>query len=345
MKRLDLSICIPTYNRSRNVVALAADILASNEPGIEIVVLDNGSTDDTVEKLHQLADTRLAIYSNAANFGVLHNILNVLDKAKGRYAVLLLDKDRIDLTEISRFRSFLTTSPAPAFGYCEYGIQSDVDAIRCAKGFKALRRLGYLGHHPTGYFFDTALLRSINFLERFSVFSFVGHFPLDFIFAELSLIGDGAVYQRPLFTPESAEGAAQYKSIGTTASTTDAFFSPSARLQTAINFSHHAEMLPISLSQRNQLVAERFLQGLLAATLGYRSVMSNAQLCTHYHISKRVVGLSEMLSVAIRFHKVFFAAISSGSCRPRLLRIAAVHLLIVVAVIRSVVRKRIGARQ
>src|SRR3954469_3600195 len=100
----DLSICIPTFNRSESVASLAARILAGEPGPIEIVILDNGSIDDTVTRLQRIDDPRLRIHCNGTNRGVLYNVLNVFERARGRHAVLLLDKDDVDPAAIDAFR-------------------------------------------------------------------------------------------------------------------------------------------------------------------------------------------------------------------------------------------------
>lgn len=307
MDRPDLSICIPTYNRSESVASLVSCILARDIAGLEVVVLDNGSTDDTAARLRALHDPRLSLHFNGENRGVLYNLLQVLERSRGRHSVLLLDKDQIDPAAIDSFRRFLVTHPGVGCGYCEYRSTWPDEAVIYQRGMEALRRVAYLGHHPTGYFFDMALLRSIDFTRRFGDFEFVGHFPFDFMFAELCLRADAGVYHAPIFEPERAGCAAKRKSIGTNAAKEDAFFSPRGRLKTAIHFSHHIETLPVQAAEKEKLAFERFLAGLSAATRGYRQVMASPELCAHYHIASRRVGHRELLLIALGFYRRFLA--------------------------------------
>lgn len=302
-----LSICIPTYNRIDSLKPLVERVLSCDSTDIEVVVLDNASTDDTPAVLATVADPRLTVHRNEANRGVLFNILNVLDKARGRRAVLLLDKDNLDPAQIPSFLAFLEAHPELACGFCEYHSTHAGPAEFFAQGMAALRRIAYCGHHPTGFFFDMAQLHAIDHLRRFSDFEFVGHFPFEFIFAELLLVGPGAVYHGPAFAPEPEAKAAKHKSMGTNASHEDAFFSPPGRLKTAINFSRHIGTLPIAPTDKCELVVARLLQGVYAATLGYRALMRNEAICTHYHISTRSIGPGETLVTGAHFVTMFFA--------------------------------------
>lgn len=311
--KFTLSVCIPTYNRSASLLPLVNRLLSCSDPDIEVVVLDNASTDGTLDVLGQVRDERLSVHVNPVNRGVLYNILNVIDKAQGRFAVLLLDKDNVDPLRLPALRDFLCATPNLACGYCEYHSPVAEEAVVYEAGMPALRAIAYVGHHPTGYFFSTERLRSLDCLRRFADFEVVGHFPFDFMFAELLHDGRGAVYHRPVFSPESEANAARFKSIGTNAAREDAFFSPEGRRKTAIAYGRHLATLPISPAEKRVLAGDRYVQGLVAATLSFRSLMRNEALCAHYHIATRHVGWNEMLVAAARFHRTFVAQVLEPS--------------------------------
>jgi hypothetical protein len=342
--QFDLSFCIPTYNRIASLLPLVRKILACDSPRIEVVVLDNASTDSTLQALRSISDSRLKVHANGVNRGVLFNILHVLDKAQGRHAVLLLDKDDVDPAAIPGFQAFLAREPGLACGYCEYGSDLPEEAVVFDHGMPALRRIAYSGHHPTGYFFDTARLRAVDYLARFSDFDVVGHFPFDFIFAELLIQGRGAIYHRRLFTPEPEAKAAQHKSIGTNAAREDAFFSPPGRLKTAVGFARHIGSLPLRAEEKKALVVDRFLQGLVASTVDYRALMSNAALCAHYHIATRRIGLPELAATAFSFHRGFVGqAVSGATTGDARLPKLKFHLAVVQRLVQALAR-RLGRR-
>ncbi|MCM1106152.1 MAG: glycosyltransferase [Blautia sp.] len=93
MEELVLSICMPVYNGGERMYANIKGILESNDQRFEIVVCDNGSTDDGIKKLQNLSDERLHIYVNEKNIGPLENGLKALSVGKGKYLMLLLDRD------------------------------------------------------------------------------------------------------------------------------------------------------------------------------------------------------------------------------------------------------------
>lgn len=72
-----VSVIIPTYNRADRVCRAVESVLAQNFTDFECLVVDDGSTDDTAERLAEFDDSRLKILrqenkgvSAARNFGI-----------------------------------------------------------------------------------------------------------------------------------------------------------------------------------------------------------------------------------------------------------------------------------
>jgi hypothetical protein len=299
-----LSFCIPTYNRVGSVLPLVRRLLSTQISEFEIVVSDNGSTDDTVAQLASIDDPRLVIFRNEINRGALFNQVNVLMQGRGSYSALLLDKDSVDPLLIPAFLDFLRRE-GPSTGYCEYHLPEGSAARIFKQGADALRGVAYSCHHPSGYFFRKKDLHKIAIVERFSDHATVGNFPFEFIQAELALRGPAAIYCEPLFIPESGKSAQAVKSFTINAAKGDAFFSPKGRLKMAVAFSCQILDLPLESQLQWQLVIDRFTHGLRQCTLDFRNVMANRDICEHYHIPPRHVGMPEMLRTAWWFYCQF----------------------------------------
>lgn len=98
-----LSITIPTYNRGDIVYKTVVDGLKFDCDELEIVVVDNNSTDNTKELLQKISDTRFRYYRNEQNIGGAANILFSITKARGKYALSMSDEDVIcpeSITEV-----------------------------------------------------------------------------------------------------------------------------------------------------------------------------------------------------------------------------------------------------
>jgi glycosyltransferase involved in cell wall biosynthesis len=92
-----VTIAIPTYNRSAGYLREAlGSALAQDYGALEIVVVDNASTDATPEYVRSIVDERLRYVRNEQNLGVNGNFNACLQHARGDYFLLLHDDDRID---------------------------------------------------------------------------------------------------------------------------------------------------------------------------------------------------------------------------------------------------------
>jgi len=90
-----LSICIPTYNRGNIVFESIKKLLEFNSEDIEIVVCDNGSSDNTYSLISSIKDKRLKIYRNDSNMGFIYNLMRVVKLANGYFACTLSDEDSL----------------------------------------------------------------------------------------------------------------------------------------------------------------------------------------------------------------------------------------------------------
>lgn len=87
MARTELSLVIPCYNEAANLPLLAercGALLA--EPGVEVILVDNGSTDDTPQVLERLTSQQAGCRSArvTVNRGYGHGIRAGLAAARGR---------------------------------------------------------------------------------------------------------------------------------------------------------------------------------------------------------------------------------------------------------------------
>lgn len=85
-----LSLVIPLYNEAQNVAPLVAAIdHALKEFTYELILVDDGSTDDTYKKLHQLAHPNCIRIQLDKNYGQSVALAAGIDHAQGEYIVTL----------------------------------------------------------------------------------------------------------------------------------------------------------------------------------------------------------------------------------------------------------------
>lgn len=92
-----VSILIPVYNRLNLVEETICSAINQTYKNIEIVIVDNFSTDGTWELLQEIAkkDRRIRIFQNSKNIGPVKNWKRCIDEAKGVYSKILFSDDLI----------------------------------------------------------------------------------------------------------------------------------------------------------------------------------------------------------------------------------------------------------
>jgi glycosyltransferase involved in cell wall biosynthesis len=82
-----VSIGMPVYNGERYIGRAIESLLAQDYPALEIVVLDDASTDRTAEICRRYAETdpRVRVHTNERNLGMNRNFSAVAGLARGEY--------------------------------------------------------------------------------------------------------------------------------------------------------------------------------------------------------------------------------------------------------------------
>lgn len=57
------SVVIPLYNKEKSISRTIESVLAQNFPDFEVIVIDDGSTDSSIEQVRKYKDSRVKIYS------------------------------------------------------------------------------------------------------------------------------------------------------------------------------------------------------------------------------------------------------------------------------------------
>lgn len=89
-----ISVCMATYNGARYLNAQLDSILKQLSSQDEVVISDDGSTDDTLDIIRSYNDYRIKLVHNSGRKGVVGNFENALANAKGDF-IFLSDQDDI----------------------------------------------------------------------------------------------------------------------------------------------------------------------------------------------------------------------------------------------------------
>lgn len=109
-----VSICIPTYNGSAGLEITLDSAVKQDYSNLEIIVLDNASTDNTREIVMQFEqrDSRVKYHVNQENIGATNNFNAVVNLAGSDYCMWLADDDWIESGYISACMEELVADPS-----------------------------------------------------------------------------------------------------------------------------------------------------------------------------------------------------------------------------------------
>ena len=121
-----LSIFIATYNRKEILLDKIRSLLGIKSDDFDILVLDDMSTDGTVDALKSINDSRIRVFQNkerngTLKDGVMQNWYRLLEMCDGQFAFHLNDRDLIDTEGMADLIAFLKDHPTVTGGRCTIG--------------------------------------------------------------------------------------------------------------------------------------------------------------------------------------------------------------------------------
>lgn len=110
-----LTIAVPTYNRHKYLVELLPELIHQAEQGspgrVEILLVDNASTDATAELVANHYATKIRYQCNARNIGADRNFVECIRSAQGNYVWLFGDDEVLNPGGVQRVLQALEGTP------------------------------------------------------------------------------------------------------------------------------------------------------------------------------------------------------------------------------------------
>lgn len=88
-----VSVCLPTYDSAAHVGETVRSVLDQTFADFELVVVDDASTDGTLEVLEKFDDPRMEVRRNPSNLGAVANWNRATEDAVGAYVKVLCGDD------------------------------------------------------------------------------------------------------------------------------------------------------------------------------------------------------------------------------------------------------------
>lgn len=106
-----VSVIMPVYNAEKYLREAIESILTQTFSDFEFLILNDGSTDHSIDIIRSYNDSRIRIHSSGVNRGLIFQLNKGLNLSRGKY-IARMDADDISLPErLARQVEFLETHP------------------------------------------------------------------------------------------------------------------------------------------------------------------------------------------------------------------------------------------
>lgn len=137
-----VTIAIPTYNGSRWIDETLDSALAQTYSDLEVLVVDNGSTDDTCERVRRRADERIRLEQQPENDGAVPNHNRCVRLARGKLVKFLHQDDRLYPPCVEQMVAVFEAHPSVGMVFAPRDVviddPSDPSAIEWARRYRTL---------------------------------------------------------------------------------------------------------------------------------------------------------------------------------------------------------------
>jgi GT2 family glycosyltransferase len=145
--RPHVSLCVPAYQAERHLRATVDSLLAQRGADLEVVIVDNNSSDATGEIAESFADPRVRVIHNDTTLPVVQNFNAAVAASTGDYVKLVCADDLLHPDCTAAQSAILDDDPGVAL----VGVQTDfVDdegrLLRPARGLRGLAGRRSAGH-------------------------------------------------------------------------------------------------------------------------------------------------------------------------------------------------------
>ena len=117
-----VTIAIPSYNYGQYIGEAIRSALGQTYRNLEVLVLDNASTDDSVAVVRSFDDERVRLIVQPENVGLARNHNDCLRNARGDFVSILASDDRLLPTYVSDVLAFRASHPGVDIAYTSVGI-------------------------------------------------------------------------------------------------------------------------------------------------------------------------------------------------------------------------------
>ena len=123
-----VSIIMPCYNSEKYIEATIKSVIAQTYRNWELLLVDDCSSDASIELAKAFGDERVRIFSMSENSGAAATRNNAIDEARGRW-IAFLDSDDLWMPEKLEKQLKYMVEGGIAFSYTDYEVLDENDRL------------------------------------------------------------------------------------------------------------------------------------------------------------------------------------------------------------------------
>ena len=117
IKKPAVSVCIPVFNGAEFIYDCIESVLTQSFEDIELLIVDNASTDNTIEICSAFSDARIRIHRGTSNIGAHGNFKKCFELAHGELVLLLPCDDLLEPSCLTVLASPLIANPKAGLAF------------------------------------------------------------------------------------------------------------------------------------------------------------------------------------------------------------------------------------
>ncbi len=91
-----VSVIMPVYNAEKYIFEAVNSVIEQTYTNWELVLINDGSSDLSINIIKEFKDSRIRLYENRENMGIAYSRNRAIDLSRGKY-IAIMDNDDISL--------------------------------------------------------------------------------------------------------------------------------------------------------------------------------------------------------------------------------------------------------
>lgn len=300
-----LCVCVPAYNRKRELASVIRAVLNTNRNDICIAITDNCSNDGTKEMIEQSHKKRVFYQLNDKPLPALLNNIRSLFNGVGKYCYFCNDRDIIYTDRLLRLIDFLENNAEFSFVRDSQNNGHNDDDFRIfERGFDSLIHQRCT-HHPTGMIFNRKVLAENILPDTYGKYLDCIH-TCSYLMRDVVKYGMSAVCNFGSWGQRSREYIRKHKS-GTVINNA-LYFYPVVSINGARKtLKQISSGYKSKLTLKQRIEVQIYVLKFYCDNLSdYKKYLFDIYETEHYGIDRRFVSTAEMIKIFYRYYHLLY---------------------------------------